>query len=96
MSAVVLVLDTPYYGSVSSTGAFAIPNVPPGHYQLRVWDERALPEVLDKLTREVTVSESKQTLGTIRITESDISMAHKNKYGRDYDTSASSPVYIQP
>jgi len=97
MSAVVLVLDTPFYGSVNNAGTFAIADVPPGHYQMRVWDERALPEVLDKLARDVVVSETKQNVGMIKIAESDISIAHKNKYGRDYDTTTtSSPVYIQP
>jgi len=97
MSAVVLVLDTPYYGSLNGAGTFTIFDVPPGRYQMRVWDERALPEVLDKLTHEVVVSETKQNVGMLKITESDISVAHKNKYGRDYDTTTtSSPVYVQP
>ena len=96
MSAVVLVLDTPFYGAVNGAGTFTIADVPPGRYQMRVWDERALPEVLDKLTREGVVSEAKQNVGMIKVAESDISIAHKNKYGRDYDTTTSSPVYIQP
>jgi plastocyanin len=96
MSAVVLVLDTPHYTSVNGAGTFSISNVPPGRYQLKVWDERALPEVLEKLTREVVVSDAKQNVGVLKITESDIALAHKNKYGRDYDTTTPSPVYIQP
>jgi plastocyanin len=96
MSAVVLVLDTPYYGSVNGEGTFSIPNVPPGRYQLKVWDERALPEVLDKLTHEVVVSDAKQNVGPLKIVESDTPLAHKNKYGRDYETTGASPVYVQP
>jgi plastocyanin len=96
MSAVVLVLDTPYYGLVNGAGTFRIGNVPPGRYELKVFDERALPEVLEKLTHEVVVSDTKQNVGVVKIAETDVSMAHKNKYGRDYDTKTASPTYIQP
>jgi plastocyanin len=96
MSAVVVVLDTPYYGVANSAGAVSIPDVPPGRYQMHVWDERSVPGSLDKLTREVVISGDKQSLGTIRITESDMTATHKNKYGREYETPGSSPVYVQP
>ncbi|HYL12334.1 MAG TPA: hypothetical protein VEV41_04835 [Terriglobales bacterium] len=97
MSAVVVVLDTPYYGIADHAGAVVIPDVPAGRYHLYVWDERSLPEALRKLTREVVVSESQPSLGTIRVPEADVPLEHKNKYGRDYDKPVpSSPIYIQP
>jgi hypothetical protein len=97
MSAVVVVLDTPYYRIASHAGAVVIPHVPAGRYQMHVWDERSLPEALRKLTREVVVSESQLSLGTIRVPETDVPLEHKNKYGRDYDKPVpSSPIYIQP
>ena len=97
MSAVVIVLDTPYYAIASSSGAVAIPDVLPGRYKLHVWDERALPETLAKLTRDVSVSDAQHTVATIRVSETNLPVAHKNKYGRDYDKPVpSSPVYIQP
>jgi plastocyanin len=96
MSAVVVVLDTPYYGIATPSGAVTIANVPPGRYQMHVWDERSVPEELDKLTREVGIASDKQSLGTIRVVENDLAATHKNKYGRDYEKPASSPAYVQP
>jgi len=96
MSAVVVVLDTPYYGIANASGNITIPNVPPGRYLMHVWDERSVPGSLDKLTREVVVSGEKQFLGTIHVTENDVTATHKNKYGRDYENPTSSPVYVQP
>src|SRR5712691_10431018 len=63
MSAVVIALDTPYYGISDRRGEVVIPNVPPGRYTLRIWYEAALPETLKAMSREVTVSESASTLG---------------------------------
>jgi plastocyanin len=96
MSAVVIVLDTPYYAIASGSSSFTIPDVPAGRYQVHVWDERSLPETLNQLTREVTLSAAQPSLGAIRIPEADLPLAHKNKYGRDYDKPApSNPGYIQ-
>jgi plastocyanin len=96
MSAVVVVLDTPYYGIANSSGLVTIPNVPPGRYMLHVWDERAMPQVLAKLAHEVLITEDR-SLGTIRIAETGAPVAHKNKYGREYDNPLPpSPVYAQP
>jgi plastocyanin len=95
MSAVVIVLDTPYYSVANGGGSITIPNVPAGRYELHVWDERSLPETLSQMTREVTLSSAQSTLGTIHIAETDLPLAHKNKYGRDYDKPApSNPGYI--
>jgi plastocyanin len=95
MSAVVIVLATPYYAVASGGGAINIPGVPAGRYQLHVWDERSLPETLSQMTREMTLSSAQTSVGTIRIPETDLPLAHKNKYGRDYDKPApSSPGYI--
>ena len=58
MSAVVVALQTPYYGITDPEGRIAIPNVPPGRYQLRIWQERAVPESLQVLTRTILISET--------------------------------------
>ncbi len=95
MSAIVIVLDTPYYAVARGSGPFTIANVPAGRYELRVWDERSLPETLGQMAREVTISSEQSSLGTIRIPEAELPLAHKNKYGRDYDKPApSSPGYL--
>jgi plastocyanin len=94
MSAVVVALDTPYYGVSDPRGQVVIANVPSGKYTLRVWYESALPETLKAMSREVTVSEASSTLGVLRFAEANLPSAHKNLYGRDYDSPApASPAY---
>jgi plastocyanin len=98
MSAVVIALKTPYYAMSDNNGTFSISNVPSGVYELRVWDERVLPDALDALTRRVAISDTSPFLGIIHVTEQrNLSATHKNKYGQDYDTPASnSPIYSRP
>jgi plastocyanin len=97
MSAIVVALDTPYYGVSNRKGEVVIPRVPPGHYTLKTWAETALPENLNALTREVSVSESSSSLGELEITAGMVSTAHKNKFGMDYEPPApNSPGYQQP
>lgn len=94
MSAVVVALDTPYYGISDQRGQVVIANVPSGKYTLRVWYESVLPETLKTMTREVTVSEANSTLGVLRFTDANLPLAHKNLYGRDYDPPApNNPAY---
>lgn len=98
MSAVVVVVDTPYFTVSHAAGEIAIPSVPPGRYRLQVFHERCLPEFLRTLTREVTISEEGRDLGTIRLVEAgELPLTHKNKYGKEYDSPAPrSPLYEQP
>ncbi len=85
MSAVVVAVDTPYYGVSDRAGNITIPNVPDGKYELHVWYERSLPEELKLLTKTVSVSPAARDLGTINIPENpSFSTDHKNKYGQDY------------
>jgi plastocyanin len=93
MSAVVLALDTPYYGISDARGQLVIANVPSGKYTLQIWYESALPETLRAMSRDITVSESSSTLGVLRIAEAQPT-SHKNLYGWDYDPPApDSPAY---
>jgi len=97
MSAVVIALNTPYYGISDQRGEVVIPNVPPGRYTLRVWYEAALPETLRTMAREITVSESASTLGVLHLSAVTLPLGHKNKYGRDYDPpTPDSPAYERP
>ncbi len=85
MSAVVVAVDTLYYGKSDRFGNISIPEVPEGKYELHVWYERSLPEGLKQLTRAVTVSFPAKDLGTISVPENpNRPMEHKNKYGQDY------------
>jgi hypothetical protein len=94
MSAAVVVIDTPFYAISNHQGEIAIPSVPAGRYLLSVWHERAKPEVAGELPQEVSVSPENSVLPRIRLLDAgQLSVSHKNKYGRDYDIPAKSPVY---
>jgi plastocyanin len=84
MSAVIISLDTPYYGISNQQGEIVIPGVPAGRYQMHVFAEAALPDVLKALSRDVTVSENNSTLGLLRVPELSMVAKHKNLYGQDY------------
>jgi plastocyanin len=98
MSAVVVVVDTPYFAVSNSRGEVSIPNVLPGLYQLNLWEEHCLPKTLNELSRQVTVGEEATPLGSIRLQETNAPVtAHLDKYGKRYDPEVfSSPLYIQP
>jgi len=97
MSAVVIAMATPYYAISDSRGDVSIPNVPPGRYNLQVFHSSVAPDTLRALNREVTVAEGDASLGTFTLSEKDISLAHKNKYGRDYDRpDPETPAYARP
>ena len=98
MSAVVVVVDTPYFAVSDARGEIAIPHVPPGRYQLNFWEEHCSPKTLKELSRQVTVGEDATSLGSIHLQESDEPVtAHLNKYGKQYDPEVfSSPLYVQP
>lgn len=85
MSAVVVAVDTPFYGVSDRSGNLSMANVPEGKYELHVWYERGLPDDLKALTRTVTLSQQLRDLGTIVVRENpNFSPAHQNKYGQDY------------
>lgn len=97
MSAVVITLATPFYSVSSRDGQLGISNVPYGRYMLHVWSEGMRPESRDSGGREVTISENSSSLGVIRVPPiNKQSLAHKNKYGRDYDApTPDNPAYHQ-
>jgi plastocyanin len=85
MSAVVVAVETPYFGLSDRSGHVIIPHIPDGRYQLNAWYERSLPENLKGLTKIVTLSGPARNLGLIRVLEDPhFTPAHKNKYGLDY------------
>jgi plastocyanin len=85
MSAVIVVVSTPYYGLSDASGKVSIAGVPDGRYQLKVWYERSAPEDLRNLEQTVTISGSARSLGPIPILDNgNFTLTHKNKYGQDY------------
>jgi plastocyanin len=86
MSAVVIALATPLYAISSADGQLSVSGVPYGHYVLHIWSEGLGAENAQPMTRQITIAENASSLGVIRVPEvNGQHMAHKNKYGRDYD-----------
>lgn len=97
MSAVVIAIQTPYYGVSSARGELLLPQVPPGRYVMHMWYETALPAALSSMTREITVTPESSTLGVLQVPAGPPINAHRNKYGMDYEPPApDSPGYVHP
>src|ERR1700687_6399265 len=62
MSAIVVAVDTPYFGVSDRPGRVAIVNVPAGRYSLHLWYERSSPEDLKALDRMISISDSARSL----------------------------------
>lgn len=87
MSAVVIAVSTPLYGTADATGAFLIRNVPEGDYELHAWVEGVPQATLDKLTHHVHVSSGRNDLGALQIPGLPSRPAgHLNKFGQPYDS----------
>jgi plastocyanin len=98
MSAVVIVVNTPYFAKSNKSGEFEILAAAPGRYQLNVWAERCSPTTLKNLSRELTIGDATAVLGTISVPQCREAVTlHQNKYGKSYDPEVfSQPGYIQP
>jgi plastocyanin len=97
MSAVVIALNTPYYAISNWRGEISIGDVVPGRYQMHVFHPSVSPETLHAVEREITVTAGDSFLGSFSLAESHLELAHKNKYGRDYDRpDPESPAYARP
>ena len=96
MSAVVVSVDTPYFGLSDRSGNVIIRNVPNGRYQMSVWYERGSPELLKESTRVVTISDASRNIGTLQVLQNPtFTPTHKNKYGLDY-VPPPNPDYDRP
>jgi plastocyanin len=94
MSAIIVVVDSPYFAATERNGDFVIPNVAPGDYDIHFFHERAVPETLAKLTKNIEVRAEPVQLPSISISEAGyLPVAHKNKYGRDYPEGADQTGY---
>jgi plastocyanin len=85
MSGIIAVVPSPWYAATPASGKFTIANVPPGDYELHIFHERSLPEVLQFLEHTVNVPETGLALPLISISETGyIATPHLNKYGHAY------------
>jgi plastocyanin len=81
MSALIVVLKSPYFAVSAKNGGFEIANVGAGSYRLRVFHERAAEQTL--------------ALAPIQVSESGyLELPHKNKFGKDYPPAADSGLYM--
>jgi plastocyanin len=96
MSAVVIALATPYYAISDAHGGLSIPNVPAGRYRLQIFHSSVAPDALREVSREITIAPGGTSLGTFTLPESEVVLAHKNKYGHDYDRAEDTSGYPQP
>jgi plastocyanin len=97
MSAVIIAVNTPYYGISDARGEISIAHVPPGRYDVQLFHPSVTPDVLHALNREITITADDTFMGTFSLAESDLQLAHKNKYGHDYDRpDPESPAYARP
>lgn len=95
MSAVIMVMNSPYYAVTDASGAYHIPDVPAGDYQLSVWYERAQADQLKSLGRRVTVSAAPVNVEALKVVQSPgLAEHHKNKFGQEYE--AQQPGYKIP
>jgi plastocyanin len=85
MSAVIVVLQTPYFAISKRDGTFTIPDVPQGDYDLHVFHERATDASLRALNRHITIEHADFELPALAISETGYLPApHTNKYGQPY------------
>jgi plastocyanin len=95
MSAVIVVLKSPYFATSAKDGAFHIANVPAGSYRMNVFHERAAEQTLEALTRTIEVGGGPLELAPIEVSESGyLELPHKNKFGKDYPPVTDSGGYM--
>ena len=94
MSAIILVLDTPYFTRVDSQGRYRFDDVAVGAYEVHVFDERATDDKPDPPSITLTQDSRDVTAPAIHISEAGyVPAPHRNKYGREYPPEASSDTY---
>ena len=94
MSAVIVVLNTPWFAVSDKSGRFAIPHVPPGEYQLHVYHERALQQTLDRIEQIVRVTADGFDASSLVISETGYVQApHQNKHNMDYSSTSDQLLY---
>ena len=84
MSAVIVVLGTPFFTTTAANGSFRL-DVPPGTYELNVFHERSTQITLQSLAQRVLVTEEPLVVPALVVSEAGFLPApHKNKYGKEY------------
>lgn len=85
MSAVIVVLKSPYFSVSGKDGVFQISSVPSGTYRVHVFHERATEQTLAALNRTIEIAEEQVQLPPVSVSESGyLQLPHMNKYGNEY------------
>ena len=84
MSALVVVLKTPFFTQTKSDGAFQISHLPPGRYKMEIWHELVPLDELASVARDVEIKEGANDLPPVSLHSSDKIENHLNKYGESY------------
>jgi plastocyanin len=94
MSAVIVVLKSPYFCVSNKSGELHMTGVPTGSYRMHVFHERATEQTLAALTKTVEVSEDRAQLPQISVSESGyLQLPHQNKFGKEYPPEAEQGAY---
>jgi plastocyanin len=94
MSAVIVVLNTPWFAVSDKSGSFTIPHVPAGEYLLHVYHERALQQTLDRIDQTVRVTAEGLDIPLLVISETGYVQApHQNKHDMDYPSASDQLLY---
>jgi plastocyanin len=67
MEAVILTVDSPYFGVSDKTGQVSIRNVPPGRYNLHAWYESAASQALKPLHHAILLRDGRRGIPRISI-----------------------------
>jgi plastocyanin len=67
MAAVVLTVESPYFGVSDKAGHISIGNVPPGAYVLHVWYENAASQTLKTLHRAIVLGDDRRCMSTVSL-----------------------------
>jgi plastocyanin len=94
MSAVIAVLDTPHFTTAKRDGSYQITNVPPGTYELHIFDERATGKLEQGIQIAIPDAQSDVHATIARVSEEGyVESPHKNKYGLDYPPVKDTGIY---
>jgi plastocyanin len=93
MTAVILAVNSDYFGISDRAGRIVISGVPAGRYAMHVWYENAASEFTDVSARMVDVGPGDTALPVISIPVAKRDSSHKDKYGYDYDPKGTTPAY---
>src|SRR5260370_33254528 len=93
MSAVILVLNTPWFATTAKDGSFRL-DVPAGTYDMTVFHERATVETLQNLTQRIIVTADGARVRAMEVSEAGYLLApHKNKFDGEYGPQPDDKVF---